>query len=78
VTPDVREVFLHHVETLAAVIAQLQPGGQASYQTLRQLYQQAQADWGLVSTATNITNRAAAWTGELMAGLERFAATEGW
>jgi len=78
VPPDAREVFLHHATVLSSVISQLQPSGQVSYQMLRSLYQQAQADWGLASAAAGIVDRAPAWTGELLAGLERFAITEGW
>ncbi len=78
VPPGPAEAFQHHAQALADVIRQLQPGGEAAYQTLALLYQNARADWPAVATAVSGASRADAWTSELLAGLRRFAATEGW
>jgi hypothetical protein len=78
VPPDPREIFLHHTRVLTDTISQIQPAGQASYEALRDLYVESQTNWESTSAAIGGANRAYDWTGELLAGLTRFAATEGW
>lgn len=78
VPPGPGENWDRHAGVLTQLITTMQPSGQTSYQFLSGLYSSARADWDQVVAAIGGTSRADAWLGELSAGLDLFAATEGW
>ena len=69
----------HHSAVLNRLVTSLQPGGQASVQTLRNLYGVVRTDWTRSRVAViGGTSQADAWLREVAEGLNLFAATEGW
>lgn len=78
VPPGAPEVWEHHAQVLHDIASGLAPGGEASYQSLRDAYGAAQTDWNRVVAVIGGASRASAWLREVAAGLDLFAASEGW
>jgi len=78
VPPGANEAFIHHVDVLSRVVADLR--GRAhrdAYQALADRYNAAQADWLSVAAAIGSRSRADTWISPLHDGLHRYGQTEG-
>lgn len=78
VPPGPPEVWDHHAQVLHNLATELVPGSEASYQTLKAAYGAARTDWNRVVAVIGGSSRASAWLQEVSAGLDLFAASEGW
>lgn len=78
VPPGPPEVWGHHAQVLHDLATELAPGGEASYQTLKAAYGAARTNWNRVVAVIGGSSRASAWLQEVSAGLDLFAASEGW
>lgn len=78
--PGPREAFMHHVDVLNALVDKIcaPHDYEARYRTLVDMYVAATAEWPEVSRLTACDSNESNWIADLVAGLERYARSEGW